>query len=326
LTDFNNLIEMLELPQEVVEDVIENEQLIIMEEQKDHLNIIRSNVEVYEPFNIEIFTKELHERSSIKNQLYREATQNINAYDLATNCIRDIVYKLLNTPVESFADKWLPILLRSTLGTAIHNFIQDNSDQFTEREISLKIPSKRVSIRLDNLIGSNILVEIKSLPYSEYEKIIRSCRPRIGDFYQTMAYKYFLENFLDEIKSYGSEVIKSGKKINLPLLDKYDIQKVQFIYVAHDVTATDVESFDEIIERIRQLKKLLNSKSNTFFFITTLVVDVTNNIADPYIDYIRKKLDRINYYLDNGKIPGDDDEFVDKKKCFFCLYKKLCDS
>jgi hypothetical protein len=141
-----------------------------------------------------------------------------------------------------------------------------------------------------------------------------------------MAYKYFLENFLDEIKSYGSEVIKSGKKINLPLLDKYDIQKVQFIYVAHDVTATDVESFDEIIERIRQLKKLLNSKSNTFFFITTLVVDVTNNIADPYIDYIRKKLDRINYYLDNGKIPGDDDEFVDKKKCFFCLYKKLCDS
>ena len=92
------------------------------------------------------------------------------------------------------------------------------------------------------------------------------------------------------------------------------------------MTATDVESFDEIIERIRQLKKLLNSKSNTFFFITTLVVDVTNNIADPYIDYIRKKLDRINYYLDNGKIPGDDDEFVDKKKCFFCLYKKLCDS
>jgi len=318
LSDFNNLMDMIELPQEVIEDVIETEKSAELVESK--FNILKTLPIVFSPFNIDEFTKELYEKSAVKNQLYRELAQNINAYDLANNCIRDIVYKLLNTPVESFADKWLPVLLRSTLGNAIHNFIQDNSNQFTEREVSIKIPSKRVSVRLDNLIGPNILVEIKSLPYAEYEKVIKSCKPRIADFYQAVAYKYFLENFLEEAKN-------SGEKTRTlpPALDKYDIQTIQFIYVAHDVTATDVESFGEMLNRIKELKRMLKSKSNTFFFITTLVIDVTNNIANPYITYIKNKLERINQYLDSGKIPPDNDEFIDTGKCFFCLYKKLCD-
>jgi len=318
VSDLNSMMEMLEVPQDIIDDIIETEKSAEIPEKQFEI-IIPDITRAYSLFDIDKFTKELQEKSAAKNQAYRELFQNINAYDLANNCIRDIVYKLLNTPVESFADKWLPVLLRSTLGNAIHNFIQDNSNQFTEREVSIKIPSKRVSVRLDNLIGPNILVEIKSLPYSEYEKIVKSCKPRIADFYQAVAYKYFLENFLEEAKNSGEKT-----RTPPPALNNYDIQQIQFIYVAHDVVANDVESLAEILERIKQLKRLLNSKSNTFFFMTTLAIDVTNNIADPYINYIKNKLERINHYLDSGKIPPNDDEFVDTGKCFFCLYKKLC--
>jgi uncharacterized membrane-anchored protein YjiN (DUF445 family) len=220
----------------------------------------------YSPFNIDVFTKELYEKSAVKNQLYREAIQNISAYDISSGCIREIIYKLNNTPVESFADRWLPILMRSTIGTAIHEFIQNNTNQFTEREVSLKIPSIRFSGRLDNLIGPNMLIEIKSCPYSDYEKIISTRKPRVNDFYQSMAYKYILENHLDEARDPNIKVRQGTQK---PKFDKYDIKTVQFIYVAHDVTATDVDSFAEILQRIKDLKRLLNSKSNSFFFITT---------------------------------------------------------
>lgn len=315
MTDFNCLVEMLELSSntlEVESDIVENE--------KVSSNLINPDtVNVYSPFDIDKFGQELHEKSAVKNQLYYEAAQNINAYDLSQNCIRDVVYKLSNTPVESFADKWLPILMRAALGNAVHEFIQENTSQFTEKEVSMKIPSIRCSVRLDGLIGPHILVEIKSCTYSDYEKIIVSRRPRTSDFYQAMAYKYLIENHLEEIKKSGDDT-----RTKPPVLDSYDIQTVQFIYVAHDVVATDVESFAEMIQRIKDLKKALNSKSNTFFFITTLVVNVMNNIADSYITYIKNKLERINYYLTNNKIPGFDDEFVDKSKCFFCLYKKIC--
>ena len=277
---------------------------------------------VNEPFNIDKFSRELYEKSSVKNQLYREAVQNISAYDISSGCIREIVYKLLNTPVESFADKWLPILMRSTIGTAVHEFIQNNTNQFTEREVSLKVPSLRFSVRLDNLIGQNILVEIKSCPYSDYEKIITSRKPRVDDFYQTMVYKYILENHLQEAKDPSVKIRKGTVK---PKFDSYDIKTVQFIYVAHDVTATDVDSFAEILERIKQLKRTLNSKSNSFFFMTTMVVDVTNGVAKPYIDYVRTKLKAINQYLDTDKLPDASDPYIDKNKCYFCMYNRTCD-
>lgn len=320
MSDFNNLLEMIEIvPQEVIENIVETEKSSDVSKSAK-VEIVRPFPTTFSPFDISLFAKELHERSAVKNQLYREAVQNINAYDLAQNCIRDIVYKLRNTPVESFADKWLPILMRASIGNAIHNFIQDNSDQFTEKEISVKIPSIRFSGRIDALIGSNILIEIKSCTYSDYEKIITSCRPRPADFYQAIAYKYMLENHLAEAKNSGVET-----RTQVPMLDKYDIQTIQFIYVAHDVTATDVESFGEMVNRIKELKRLLNSRSNTFFFITTLVIDLTNNLADPYIKYIKDKLEKINWYLDNDKLPAANDPYIDKTKCFFCLYKQLCD-
>jgi hypothetical protein len=309
-------MDMLKLP---------NTEEIINKPQVDSFSQIPPKLQtptIYKPFDISVFHKELQSKSSIKNKLYRETSENINAYDISTNCIMDIVYKLSNRPVECFADKWLPILLRGTIGTAIHEFIQTNSDQFTENEISIKIPSIRFSGRMDNLIGPEILVEIKSCPYVEYQKIIKSKKPRPADFYQAITYKYILKNYLTEAKNPSIKIREGSRK---PNLDYYDIRKVQFIYVAHDITATDVESFAEMIQRVKDIKKALNSKSDSFFFMTTLVVDIPDEISKPYEDYIEQKIKRINWYLDNNKFPLNDDPYIDKTKCYFCLYKKNCD-
>jgi len=317
VTQFNDLIKMIEEPVQM--NVVEN--VNTPEPEPNFTKILPNLTKVYEPFNIDTFTKELYDKSAVRNQLYREHAQNISAYDIASGCIKEIVYKLSNTPVESFADSWLPVLMRSTIGTAIHEFIQTNSNQFTESEVSLKVPSLRFSIRLDNLIGQNILVEIKSCTYTDYEKIIRTRKPRISDFYQTMAYKYILENHLKEAKDPKIEIRKGTSK---PKYDSYDIKTVQFIYVAHDITATDVDSFGEALQRIKDLKRMFNSKSNSFFFMTTMLVDVTNEIATPYIEYVKNKISAINHYLDNNLLPGMDDPFIDQSKCFFCMYRNLC--
>lgn len=324
MSEFNDLNKMLEIDnfisantEEIIRDIIPNE-VFPQETQPE----ILPDQNCFSPFNIDVFMKELYEKSAVKNQLYREAVQNISAYDISSGCIRGVVYKLNNTPVESFADKWLPILMRSAIGTAIHDFVQNNTKQFTEREVSVKVPSIRFSGRLDNLIGPEVLVEIKSCPYSDYEKIITTRKPRVSDFYQSMTYKYILENHLIEARDPKIRVRRGTKK---PRYDKYDIKTIQFIYIAHDVTATDVDSFDEILERIKQLKRLLNSKSNSFFFITTMVVDVTNDIATPFIDYVDKKIKAINQYLNTNTIPDKNDPYIDKKSCFFCMYNRMCD-
>jgi CRISPR/Cas system-associated exonuclease Cas4 (RecB family) len=212
--------------------------------------------------------------------------------------------------------------MRSTIGNAIHNFIQDNSDQFTEREVSMKIPSIRTSVRLDNLIGDNILVEIKSCTYSDYQKIINSRKPRVSDFYQAITYKYLLENHLEEAKDPSIEIREGTVK---PKLDKYKIDKIQFIYVAHDLIASDPEcSLAESLNHVKTLKKNLDSKRNTFFFISTLLIDITDELANPYIEYVKTKIQAINYYINNNLSPDKDDQFIEKSKCFFCLYKKIC--
>jgi hypothetical protein len=330
MSEFNDLMKMLEVGEIKSTQVVAQDQVDpfifqqdVVTPQKTSSYEILPNLPInYDLFNIDVFIKELYERSSVKNQLYREVIQNISAYDISSGCMRDIIYKLNNTPVESFADKWLPILMRSTIGTAIHDFIQNNTNQFTEREVSLKIPSIRFSGRLDNLIGPEKLIEIKSCPYSDYEKIITTRKPRVSDFYQAMTYKYILENYLIEARDPAIIVRKGTVK---PKFDKYDIKTVQFIYVAHDVTATDVSSFAEILHRITELKRLLNSKSNSFFFITTMVVDVTNGVAAPFLDYVDKKIKAINHYIDTNTVPDKTDPFIDTKACFFCMYRKLCD-
>lgn len=322
MSEFNDLLKMIPVTKQVNNEIVE------FSEENSNQPIEQINTPTfeempqisinYEPFNIDTFNKELFEKSSTKNQLYRDVVQNISAYDISSGCIRDIFYKLTNTPVKSFADKWLPILMRSTIGTAIHEFIQSNTNQFTEKEVSLKIPSIKFSGRLDNLIGPNILVEIKSCTYSDYEKIITTRKPRVSDFYQTMVYKYILEKYLSEARDPKIKVRKGTSK---PKLDKYDIQTIQFIYIAHDITATDVESFNEVLDRIKKLKKLLNSKSNTFFFMTTMTVNTINDIAEKYLDFVESKIKYINYYIDNNIIPPANDPFIDKSACFFCLYK-----
>lgn len=319
MSQFNDLLSMLNYL-----DKDEKNKSVIPEivVPKDQIEILPNLPINYEFFNIDKFNKELFEKSTIKNQLYRETVQNISAYDISSVCIRDVFYKLTNTPIKSFNDKWLPILLRSTLGKAIHEFIQTNTNQFTEREVSLKIPSIKFSGRLDNLIGPNILVEIKSCTYSDYEKIIKKRKPRISDFYQTIVYKYILEKYINEAKDPNIPIREGTFK---PKLEKYDIQSIQFIYIAHDITANDVENFSQVLDNIKNLKRLLNSRSNTFFFMTTLVVDTISNNMDKYIEYVESKIKYINYYVDNNIVPPHNDPFIDKKACHFCLSASICD-
>ncbi len=282
-------------------------------------NLIDANQKALAPFNVELFTKEVAKKSDGKGRAYAQLTQNISGYDIASKCIADVVFKLQNTPVQSFASKWLPIAMRGTIGTAIHDFIQGTSDQFTELEPSLKIPSIRFSGRLDGLIGNNVLVEIKSCTYADYAKIIKSRSPRMADFYQCMTYKYILENYLEE-----AQTANVKRRTQPPALDKYNIDTLQFIYVCHEILASDIEDFGQMLKNIKHIKKSLNSKSNSFFFMTALTVNLTDEVSKPYIDFIHDKIKRINWYLTNNKQPTADDPYVDTKKCFFCLYDKIC--
>jgi CRISPR/Cas system-associated exonuclease Cas4 (RecB family) len=281
-------------------------------------DLIDENQKALSPFNVDLFAKEVWKKSDEKGRTYSKLTQNISGYDIAHNCIAMVVYKLLNTPIKSFASKWLPIMMRGVIGTAIHDFIQGTSNQFTELEPTLKVPSIRYSGRLDALIGNNILVEIKSCTYSDYSKIIKKQKPRNEDFYQCMTYKYILENHLNEAKTADVK-----RRTQPPALDVYDIDTIQLIYIAHDLSASDVEDFGLMLKKIKQIKKTLNSKSNSFFFMTTLTINLTEEISKPYIDFVHDKINRINWYVKNNKIPGSDDPYVNKK-CFFCLYKDIC--
>lgn len=278
---------------------------------------IPEEIENLNPFDIEIFARELYEHSETKNREVIESSTSINAYDVAHNCIKQVVYRLNNTPVESFANKWLPIFMRSFIGSAIHEFIQSSS-QFTEREISVKVPSIRFSGRADCSIGNNTIVEIKSLPYPEYKKIVKNRTPRREDYLQTLAYKIMYEDHLKEAK------VQQNTRTSPPKFDYYHIDKIQYIYVAHDIISSDNESLAEALDIIKTLKKKLQSKKDPFFFISSLVMDLTTVDVSKDIEWIKNKIKAINYYLDNKLTPSNDDEFVDGKGCYFCLYKDLC--
>ena len=286
---------------------------------------IDENIEVMpqaNPFDIGLFLDELYDNSEKKNREYNlKFAKNINAYDLTTNCIGQVIYKLQKTPVRSFADKWLPILMRGVIGNAVHDFIQSNTKQFTELERVLKVPSIRFSGRLDGLVGWNVLSEIKSCPYSDYRKIIKTQKPRASDFFQVIIYRYMLHHYLEEIQS-----LKLRKKASYkpPSLKKYNINKIQFIYVAHDLVADDTEDFSVALKKIAMLKKQLTSRTNKFFFITSLVIDINDEIAKPFEDRMLGKLKRINEYVETNRFPTINDPYVDKTKCFFCLYKEIC--
>jgi hypothetical protein len=270
-------------------------------------------------FDLDVFIQELYEKTTNKNKDAVEKQKYMSAYDVASSCIGNIIHKIRNTPIKNYANKWAPITLRSYLGNSVHSFIQDNSKQFTEQEVSLKVPSIRFSGRLDCQINRDVLVEIKSLPYNDYRKIIINKTPRLNDFYQTLTYKYILENYLEEAKNNQEET-----RTQRPLLDNYNIKHIQYIYVAHDIIASDVESLDEAIEITKHVRKVLNSKSNAFYFMSSLRLDLDNYDLTEHFNYIKNKIQRVNYYLDNNLDIPSNDEFIDSKACFFCLYQHIC--
>jgi len=272
-------------------------------------------------FNLDHFLKDLETKSEYKNKAYSMNANSISSYDISSNCIREVIFKILNYPVESFKDVWLPVVMRAFLGNAVHDFIQSTSTCFTESEVSLKVPSIRTSCRIDNLINDNVLVEIKSCTYDDYSKIISSSKPRESDFNQTLFFRWLLHNHLDEAKAQPLNTLRS----NPPKLDKYHIRYIQYIYVAHDIVSSDVSSMSQALSLVTQMKKLLNSKKNKFFFITALTLDLQNiDISQQELNLV-DKLNTINYCLNNNVIPNKNNKFV-KDSCFFCLYKSVCSS
>jgi len=269
-------------------------------------------------FSVNTFKELLKEKSSIKNKNYQQASENISAYDLFS-CIRIPYFRIKSFPVEDYSNSWLPIEMRAALGTAAHDFIQDVPGVFTETEVCLKSPSLRLSIRLDALINHNVLVEIKSCGYSDYSKIISSNKPRVKDFYQTMVYKYLLENYLDEIKQQTPS--RNG---SLPALDSYDIQYIQFIYICHELISADCNSLNESLLLSKALKKQLESKRNPFWFIKVLTIDLSKINYSSYIEYIDDKIKEINNHLSESSIPPLTNKYIDEKDCYFCLYNKIC--
>jgi hypothetical protein len=210
--------------------------------------------------------------------------------------------------------------MRGVIGTSIHDFIQSVDNIFTETEVCLKIPSLQISARTDALINNNILVEVKSCTYSDYDNILKNRSPRNADFYQAVFYKYLLENHIDEIRQ--QQPTRSGR---LPKYDNYDIKYIQLIYLCHELIASDSSTLSEDIKFSKNLKRKLDSKRNPFWFLTTLTVDLTKIDIKIYEDYILEKYKTIKHSIDSNNIISMDNKFIDTKGCFFCVYKNVCE-
>lgn len=269
-------------------------------------------------FDVNDFIQMIDTASSTRKKEIYNNQENVSAYDLTSNCIRHVVLKILNYPAPSYSDGWLPLGFRGALGSAVHNYIQDNYTGFTELEASIKVPSIKTSVRLDAMINDDVLVEIKSCPFTDYKKIIKTRTPRDPDFYQTIFYRWLLHNHLQEAKE------QTVLRTQPPKLDKYNIDKIQFIYVAHDLVAADVGSLPEALNLVKHMKKLLKSRNNPFYFITALTIDLNAIDVKPYEAYVVQKLNSILKYVKTNTIPPLDDSFIDKGNCFFCPYYNIC--
>jgi hypothetical protein len=272
-------------------------------------------------FDPKAFQKELRAQSIKKNKSYHLASENITAYDIAGGCSRSVFYRINNVPAKYYGNKWLPVEMRCTIGTAVHDFIQDNCGVFTEQEVCLKVPSKRMSTRLDCLINDNVLVEIKSCNYTDMKEIIKTGRPRIKDFYQATLYKYLLENHLEEAKL--QKPTRGGVS---PGLDKYNIEYIQLVYVCHELVSGDSDSMDDAVKFAKNLKKLSGSKQDPFWFIQTVNVDLRNLDMSIYEKVVVDKMASIKKALDTNQLPTMDDKYIDKQACFFCLHGDICKS
>jgi hypothetical protein len=245
-------------------------------------------------FTIHDFVKNLNNKAVVEKFEQYLFSDNITAYDIAYNCILQVLFRLNNIPVESLESKWLPVLLRAIIGSAVHKFIQLNYD-FDEVEVPVKIPEIRFSGKVDAIIGGNTLVEIKTVTLNDFNLIRKKNLPRKKDFIQLYCYKYLMEEY--------QEKGPYNKFQFIYIYNGYESQSTQELIEVNDVSAdTSLSQFKNIIH--------------------VLTIDNVQN--EQVEDYIKRKLDVINTHLDKGTYPSCDNEFIDKRCCYFCLYKKIC--
>lgn len=267
------------------------------------------------------FEEDLIRKSHDKNKYFAENTTRLNSYDIVHSCIRSVIFRMLGFPVKSYKDNWLPVSYRTTLGSATHDFIQGTSTKFTEQEVYLRIPSKNISVKIDCITNHDTIVEIKSCTYADYEKILKTNQARSEDFFQALLYKYLIENFLDESKK--QDLGERASKYNLPKLNKYEIDKIQMIYVCHELMAAD-KTIEESVQFAKSLRKQLNSKFNTLWFIKSILYPMDNEKYKHHIQLIEERLDETQDFINKQLVPPMKHRFVDTSKCFFCLYKDSC--
>lgn len=313
-----------------IEEFLENsgivesrtEQILkIKEKQEGLLGNYKAN-----SFDISLFATELDEKLALQNKERYNYSSNITAYSIAHDCIMYTVKKILNYPVPSFGSNWLPIVFRTELGNSLHSAIQKNTMQFDEVELQLKVPSIRFYGKCDGNSGNNVIADIKGLPFKEYMDILKNNKPRQSDFLQVMCYKYIIENYLDEIKQtlLDEQSKKPDKKFSIPKLNKYEIDTLDLIYVAHDVLSSDYETISECLQFQEEIKKRLNKgNSNPFYFMSVLSIKVDSFDCQTWINFIKDKISAINYYVDSNKLPPMNHPYIKKDKCFFCMFK--CD-
>lgn len=317
---YEDLIKGLELNNQLSTIPIENNQLSNPTEVVMPIQPLITTTEEPPLFTVEDFKQNLRTKSALSNKKFIDTSERLNAYDIVHSCIRNPIFRLLGTPIPDYSDNWLPVKLRSSFGSACHDFLQTNSACFTETEIYLRIPSINMSVKIDCLTGLNTLVEIKTCSYADYSKILKTNHARTEDFYQALLYRYLLEHHIDEAKSQDVDL----KKYSLPKHDKYNITNIQMIYVCHELFSSDYNTLDQAVQESKELKRQLKSKYNTMWFIKVINYDLVKSNFDPHVEMIKDKINESNKFLQAKMVPTMDHKYVDPKKCFFCLYKNHC--
>jgi len=266
-------------------------------------------------FSLDKFIKNISEKSKKKHFDTYIFSSSITAYDIAVNCIRQVVYRLLDFPIRYYEDLWLPIIMRQFIGNAIHEFIQSNYE-FTEVEVPIKVKEFNFSGRIDALIGKSALVEIKSVSFQDYEEILKTNKPREKDLMQTIIYTHLLNDYFDKVdkENYSFKY------------DSYNIKYIQFIYIAHDIVAKDIDNIEECLEIYRNIKKQLKSFFNKFYFIKVITYSIDENIDEFNTLKARAfdKLMEINKFIKKHIIPPLNHKYINTNYCNFCPYKHLC--
>jgi len=276
-------------------------------------------------FEVSAFRKIVKEESHNKNKTYAgSAVGRISGYSIGHDCIRTTLFKMLNYNITDYSANWLPLGFRAALGTTVHSYIQDLVDGklFSECELTLKVPSLHLSMRLDAVINDETIVEIKSCSYADYSKMLRSRIPRTGDFYQVIFYRYLLRNHLAEIKK---QKPSHGGKI--PGLDKYNLRYIQMLYLCHEIIAGDSnESMSEAVKFAASLRKYAKQETgySDFWFMLPLTIDTEQIDIEKYETHLINKMNSILEHYEAKKIPDFSNPYTDTSKCFFCAFKQIC--